>query len=323
MMTRELLILRHGKSDWGTGDDDFHRPLTERGRRSARRMAIWMVEQKLMPDYVVASPAERALATAQKACKTLGMSPKTIHKDLRVYEAGPEELLRVLADCPGTAQRVMLVGHNPGLEDLLTYLADAPIPLPEDGKLLPTAALARLRMPDDWNKLPQGCAGLESITRPGAVPDRFPFPAAGKGELRDRPAYYYDQSSVIPYRIRDCKLEILIISSIKRKHWIVPKGIKEPGMSPQESAAQEAREEAGVEGEVGTTSLGTYSYEKWGGTCTVEVYPMEVTRILPEDAWPERHRGREWVSPNQAAKRLKQPELTSMLEALVTLLRAD
>ena len=117
-MTRELLILRHGKSDWGTADDDFHRPLTERGRHSARRMAIWMVEQKLMPDHVVASPAERALATARKACKTMGLSPKTIHKDPRVYEAGPDELLRVLADCPGTARRVMLVGHNPGLEDL-------------------------------------------------------------------------------------------------------------------------------------------------------------------------------------------------------------
>jgi phosphohistidine phosphatase len=321
-MTRELLILRHGKSDWETGDDDFHRPLTERGRRSAERMAIWMLEQKLMPDYVVASPAERALTTAQKACKTMGVRRQEIHKDPRVYAAALEELLRVLADCPGTAKRVMLVGHNPGLEDLLTYLADKPIPLPEDGKLLPTATLARLRMPDDWKKLPQGCARLESITRPGALPDTSSLPAQGHSEPRDRPAYYYSQSSVIPYRIREGKLEILVISSIRRKHWIVPKGIKEPGMSPQESAAREAREEAGVEGRVADASIGTYTYEKWGGTCTVDVYAMEVTRVLPDEEWEERHRGREWVSPKQAAKRLKQDELKSMLDTLVTLLHA-
>lgn len=321
-MTRELLILRHGKSDWGTGDDDFHRPLTERGESGALRMAIWMLEQRLLPDYVVASPAERALATAQKACTTMGMRLQEIQKDPRVYAAGVDELLRVVADCPGTARRVMLVGHNPGLEDLLSYLADKPIPLPDDGKLLPTATLARLRMPDDWKKLQEGCARLESITRPGTVPDKFPFPSQGHTELRDRPAYYYSQSSVIPYRIRDGKLEILIISSSKRKHWIIPKGIREPGMSAQESAAREAREEAGVEGRVADSLIGTYTYEKWGATCTVDVYPMEVTRVLPEAEWEERHRGREWVSPKLAAKRLKQDELKPMLDMLVTLLQA-
>jgi phosphohistidine phosphatase len=321
-MTRELLILRHGKSDWGTGDDDFHRPLTERGKRGAQRMAIWMLEGKVLPDCVVASPAVRALVTAQKACKAMGLRPQDIEKDPRVYAAGLEELLAVLADCPRKAKRVMLVGHNPGLEDLLTYLADQPIPLPEDGKLLPTATLARLRMPDDWKKLEQGCARLKSITRPSAVADKFPFPARGHTELRDRPAYYYSQSSVIPYRLREGKLEILVISSIRRKHWIVPKGIIDPGMSPQASAAREAREEAGVEGTVADASIGTYSYEKWGGTCTVDVYPMEVTRVLPEEEWEERHRGREWVSPKQAAKRLQQDELKAMLERLVTELQA-
>jgi phosphohistidine phosphatase len=140
-------------------------------------------------------------------------------------------------------------------------------------------------------------------------------------ERRDRPAYYYTQSSVIPYRLRDGKPEILIISSSKQKHWVVPKGIKDPGLSAQDSAAKEAWEEAGVEGRVVESAIGNYAYEKWGATCTVDVYPMEVTRMLPEKEWEERHRGREWVSPEQAQQRLRQDELKPMISALVTVLR--
>ena len=98
---------------------------------------------------------------------------------------------------------------------------------------------------------------------------------------------------------------------------MVPKGIGDPGLTLQESAAQEAWEEAGVEGEVETLPLGSYRYEKWGGECTVHVYPMQVNRMLEEEAWEESHRGREWVSPKQAMLQLKQNELRPLIEALV------
>lgn len=320
-MTRELLLLRHGKSDWNTGTDDYHRPLKDRGKRGAQRLGVWLRQQGLVPDHVVSSPAERAIVTAEKACKVMGMGSQDIRKDKTIYAATLGELLQVLAFCPPQAQRVMLVGHNPGLEELLDYLADEPIPTPGDGKLLPTATLARLAMPDDWGELHAGSASLQSITRPGGLPKKFPFPTVDGPERRDRPAYYYTQSSVIPYRMRDGKPEILIISSSKQKHWVVPKGIKDPGVSAQDSAAREAWEEAGVEGRVVESAIGNYAYEKWGATCTVDVYPMEVTRMLPEKEWEERHRGREWVSPEQAQQRLRQDELKPMISALVTLLR--
>ena len=67
-MTRELLILRHGKSDWEAGTDDFHRPLKDRGKRGAQRVGVWLLQQGLLPDHVVSSPAERAIVTAEKAC---------------------------------------------------------------------------------------------------------------------------------------------------------------------------------------------------------------------------------------------------------------
>jgi phosphohistidine phosphatase len=214
----------------------------------------------------------------------------------------------------------MLVGHNPGLEELLVWLAGEVVPVPEDGKLLPTATLARLRMPADWQVLTAGCARLDTVTRSTSLPKKFPYPAPSGKELRDRPAYYYTQSSVIPYRVRDGKAEILVIASSKKHHLVVPKGIKDPGLSPQASAAREALEEAGIEGEVAETALGSYSCEKWGATCTVVVYPMKVTRLIVEEEWQENHRGRQWVSPEKAIRELKQKELGPLLEKLAAIL---
>lgn len=315
-MPRELLLLRHGKSDWDTDTDDFHRPLKDRGKRGAQRIGVWLLQQNLIPDLVIASPAERALVTAEKCCKVMGIGSKDVRQDKRIYLAEPGRLMEVLADCPPEAQRVMLVGHNPGLELLLRYLVDRPLETPPDGKLLPTATLAQLRIPDTWQSLDQGQARVLQLLRASSLPKKFPFPAPDGKEGRDRPAYYYTQSSVIPYRINENGLELLIVRSSQNKHWVVPKGIADPGLSLEESARKEAWEEAGVEGQVIDEPIGSYSYPKWGATCTVTVYPMEVSHQLPKEEWEEHHRGREWVSAGKAAKMLKQAELGPMVLAL-------
>ena len=316
-MTRELLILRHGKSDWDAGTDDFNRPIQDRGKRGAQRIATWLMRQGLVPDYVVSSPAVRAKETARKACKAMGLGSDDVHLDRAIYLATRDELLAVLAACPSSATRVMIVGHNPGMEDLLEYLASEPIPVPDDGKLLPTATLARLRMPKSWQKLPEGCGELQDLVRPATLPKKFPFPAPDGKELRDRPFYYYSQSSVIPFRKTKSGIEILVISSSKKKHYVVPKGIHDPGMTAEVSAANEAWEEAGVEGEVLGEPLGRYVYDKWGAECTVTVHPMRVNRMVPEAEWEESHRGRDWVSPDEAKARLKQQELVPLVDVLV------
>ncbi|MEA2078514.1 MAG: histidine phosphatase family protein [Pseudomonadota bacterium] len=322
-MTRELLIFRHGKSDQSVRSDDYHRPLKDRGKRAAQRAGVWLAQQDLVPDHVISSPAERALVTAQKACKAMGLYAGQISKDKRVYAADLNSLLEVLGECPDSSRRVMLAGHNPGLEELLIYLTDGELPVADDGKLLPTAAIARLSMPEQWAELSEACAGLIALMRPEQLPGKFPFPDHTGTELRDRPAYYYTQSSVIPYRLRNGHPEILVILSSQKKHFVVPKGIKDPGLSPQDSAAKEAREEAGVEGRVMEPAIGFYRYEKWGAICTVDVYAMEVTAVVPEHEWQESHRGREWVSPEEAAERLKQKALAPMVLALAEKLRAD
>lgn len=315
-MPRELLLLRHGKSDWDSDTDDFNRPLKDRGKRGAQRIGVWLLKHKLIPDLVIASPAERALTTAEKCCKAMGIAASEIEQDKRIYQADPARLLEVLANCPAKAQRVMLVGHNPGLEQLLSELSNPSPETPKDGKLMPTATLAHLSMPDDWNKLGQGAAKPIQIVRGASLPKKFPFPSPNGEEERDRPAYYYTQSSVIPFRITENGVEILIVRSSQNKHWVIPKGIADPGLSLQESAAKEAWEEAGVEGRVLDEAIGSYQYAKWGAICTVTVYPMEVSRQLPQDEWEEHHRGREWVPAKKAANSLKQAELAPLVLAL-------
>lgn len=125
------------------------------------------------------------------------------------------------------------------------------------------------------------------------------------------PDHYFTQSAVIPYRHTERGLEVLLITSRKRKRWLVPKGVKEPDLSPAQSAVAEALEEAGVEGRVSSSPLGAYKYRKWGGVCDVAVYTLEVTKT--HDEWPECDRDREWVSPEEAARRVEQNDLRRLI----------
>lgn len=165
-MTRELMLLRHGKSDWSVFAGDYDRPLTKRGKRGSKTVGLWLREHDGVPDYIVTSPAKRARTTARRVAKHMGFSVDAIVKDQRMYGAGVSDMLAVLRDCPAEANRVMLVGHNPGLEDMAEYLSCKEIAIPVDGKLMPTATLARFVFTCSWDELKDGCATLKSITRP-------------------------------------------------------------------------------------------------------------------------------------------------------------
>ena len=169
-MSRELWLLRHGKSDRNLAMEDFDRPLKKRGKRATQRIGAWLLEQRLIPDWIVSSPANRAISTAKIVHKAIAVEGLDITQDKRLYQEGFERLKTVLAECPTEARRVLLVGHNPELEDLLIHLAGADN-LPATDKLLPTAALARLIMPDDWSHLEAGCARLLSITCAKSLPE--------------------------------------------------------------------------------------------------------------------------------------------------------
>lgn len=169
---RQLLLLRHAKSAWDTAvATDFDRPLSKRGKQDAPRVGGWLRQQGLVPDLVVSSPAKRARKTTTKVCRELGIPKQEIWWEPRIYGASTETLVRVLSECRSDAETVLLVGHNPGLENLLEYLCGSDVSLPADGKLLPTAALARLRVAASWKHLQPNCATLVSITRSRSLPD--------------------------------------------------------------------------------------------------------------------------------------------------------
>ncbi len=149
--------------------DDFDRPLAKRGRNDAPKVGAWLYREGLVPDHVVCSPAERARKTAEIVCKTLDYKKKNIVLDAGIYAGAMPELLGVLERCPADAATVLIVGHNPGLEELVRHLAGEDLETPADGKLLPTATVARLEMPDDWRELAPGSAQLVSITRPRSL----------------------------------------------------------------------------------------------------------------------------------------------------------
>jgi 8-oxo-dGTP pyrophosphatase MutT (NUDIX family) len=125
------------------------------------------------------------------------------------------------------------------------------------------------------------------------------------------------QSAVIAYRRHFWQLKIVLVTSMNTQRWVLPKGNIETGLSPSESAAKEALEEAGVEGIVAVESIGTYQYtkvnQKGGGNRRVAVYPMAVTSLLSD--WPERNvRQRKWMTVERAAAAVAEPELKELLD---------
>ncbi len=165
--SRELLIFRHGKSDWG-GDavTDFDRPLAGRGRKAVKCMASWLRDQSLLPELILSSTAERARQTALRLCRYADIPETRVEWQDAIYAADLEALLDVLVNAPQQQGRMMIIGHNPGLEELVEYLAGEPIKAPRGSPALPTAGLARLSMPYEWKRLELGCAQVLSINRP-------------------------------------------------------------------------------------------------------------------------------------------------------------
>ena len=169
-MTHELLVLRHAKSAWDTGArTDFERPLSKRGRRDAPRMGRFLAGEGLVPDHVVSSPAERARQTVLAVCTELGFDEAAIRWDERVYHATTGALMDVLAESPASASRVLIAGHNPGLEMLVQTLCRERVPMPHDYKLMPTAAVAHLEIDCPWSEIDGGVANLLSLTRPKSL----------------------------------------------------------------------------------------------------------------------------------------------------------
>lgn len=170
---RELILMRHGKSSWDDPSlDDFDRPLAPRGRKAASRMGAEIAARGWLPDHAVVSAALRTRQTWRRVAAELdGAAPRPQY-DEALYMASADRMLAVVRAVPAKTSRLMLVGHNPGMEELARGLAgpgsDAEALAAMRAKF-PTAALARFELPAGWAGAGPAAARLTHFLRPRAV----------------------------------------------------------------------------------------------------------------------------------------------------------
>lgn len=169
-----LLLLRHAKSSWPSGMLDVDRPLSARGRKAAVLMGDYLDDEELLPDLVLISPARRTVETWSLVQPALG--PVTMRAEPRIYDAPAARLLSLIQEIDPQISSVLIIGHNPGFEDLARLLASH-----GDGEALsrmrqkyPTAGLAVIDC---------DCASWADIKPRGGKLERFVTPKfLGAGE---------------------------------------------------------------------------------------------------------------------------------------------
>ncbi|MEU8590441.1 histidine phosphatase family protein [Streptomyces sp. NPDC048664] len=165
---RRLLVLRHAKSAWPEGVEDHERPLGPRGLRDAPAAGRALAHADRLPDLALCSTAVRARRTWELVCAEWA-APPAVRFDARMYAAGVPDLLAVLREVPDEVGTLLLVGHNPGLAELVLWLAGDGVgdTLDRVRVKFPTAALARLDWPGGtWNSLAPATALLSDVTVP-------------------------------------------------------------------------------------------------------------------------------------------------------------
>jgi len=165
-----LSLFRHAKSSWDDEQlSDFDRPLAPRGIKAARQMGRYMRDIALAPDRILCSTALRTRQTAAIALDELGNADFPVHFDQTLYLAEPLALLARIGSIAADVRHLLLIGHNPGLQELALLLMN-PEHAPERDEIaekLPTAALVVLEMDTDgWQQLSPGAGRLVHYMTP-------------------------------------------------------------------------------------------------------------------------------------------------------------
>lgn len=161
---KTLLLLRHGKSSWkDTALSDHDRPLKKRGREAAQRMGRLLSELCVVPDHILSSSAVRALETAQLTVEAAAYRGE-VETVPALYHSDPRTLVAIVSHVPDRFASVLIIGHNPGLEDWLARLIGR-------HETVPTAALAQVELPlDSWLDFSPDTRGeLKGLWRPSEL----------------------------------------------------------------------------------------------------------------------------------------------------------
>ncbi|WP_334078399.1 SixA phosphatase family protein [Microbulbifer sp. M83] len=159
---KKLTLIRHAKSSWDDPSlNDFDRPLNKRGERDLPAMAKRVRDFGLVPDYLLTSGAVRALTTARAVADALQLEPGQVKVEPELYACSSRELLQQLQRQSDRWRHLMVVGHNPGLENLACYLTD------ERLAKFPTAAVLHLHLHiTRWTDLAESCGSVELFDYP-------------------------------------------------------------------------------------------------------------------------------------------------------------
>jgi len=169
MSSKIIYLARHAKSSWSSGaSSDFERPLSNRGQSDAARIAEELLKLDWKPEVIISSPALRTKQTCKTYCEGLGFSSHDIQWENNFYAAYMVTLLHSLYALSEDTKSVMLVEHNPSMEDLLIHLCND-APRQENGKIFTTANVIKINAQQSWKSLAMSDAKIEKILRPKAL----------------------------------------------------------------------------------------------------------------------------------------------------------
>ncbi len=161
---KTLFLLRHAKSSWDDPDlSDFDRPLNKRGLKAAPKMGAEMRKRKLQPDLILSSPAARAKETTRLISEAAGLKTE-VRYEQEIYEASVARLLKIVSQIDESVNTAMMVGHNPGFEELLSALTG-------ESQRMPTAALACIELEvEKWSEVSASSGKLAWLVKPKDLP---------------------------------------------------------------------------------------------------------------------------------------------------------
>ena len=165
----EILLMRHAKSDWHSHTADIDRPLNRRGSTDAARMGNYLMQQHITPDRAVTSVARRAQDTAELVLESFPAASDAMTVDRDLYLAGVRTLIEAIQLYAVEDGRLLLVAHNPGMDEIVHYLADSYPPYTDNGKLMTTAAIAHFQLDSLDDLKSPGKANLITIMRPKEI----------------------------------------------------------------------------------------------------------------------------------------------------------
>ena len=169
---KTIYLARHAKSSWSTSASDFERPLSKRGFADAKKVGEEMQHLGWIPECIMSSPALRASQTCQAYCDALSFPHSQVEWRKDFYAAYTITLLHALTSLDKNIRSVMLLGHNPSMEDVLTHLCtrrDLSKIKQANGKLFTTANVMQLRYQGQWCDLMMGEAVLDVVLQPKAL----------------------------------------------------------------------------------------------------------------------------------------------------------